>query len=97
MQYSVSPEILGTPSLNLDGELNEPLFSDVCQSISDFTGIGLSKVVYFVKSLGLKSFFANPSLLGISEEQKTLLKDLEVLIQFGAENAYGTDVTNESI
>ena len=90
MKYSVEPEILGDSTFKLDGDFDESLYPDVCKTISEFTCIELSKVVYFVHQLGLKTFFSNPSLMGISQDQEILLKNLENLIQFGAENAYGT-------
>lgn len=97
MQYPISSENLGYPTLKVDGDFNESFNPDICKTISEFTHIELSKVIYFVHNFGLKKFFSNPSLMGISGEQELLLKDLEKLILFGAENSYGTNVTTKSI
>jgi hypothetical protein len=97
MEYSVEPEILGNSTFKLDGDFDESIYQDVCKTISEFTCIELSKVVYFVRKFGLNTFFSNPSLMGISKEQEIRLNALENLLQFGAENAYETDVTPESV
>ena len=97
MKYKIEPEILGDSTLKLDGGLCENLYPDVCKTISEFTGIDLSKVVHFVNKLGLKNFFLSPAVMGISKEQEMSLRDLENLIQFGAENVYETNVYHESV
>ena len=93
MNYSTKPEIIGSPSLKLDGMDN----ADVCKTISDFTGIELSKIVYFVQNFGLKTILDNPSLLGITQDQETLLKNLRNVILFGGDDEDGTNVTSKSV
>jgi hypothetical protein len=91
MNYSTTTEILGSPSLQLDG-----MDKDVCKTISDFTGIELSKIVYFVQNFGLKTILDNPSVIGITHEQKTLLVNLKTVILFGGDED-GTNVTSKSV
>ena len=92
MNYSTTPEILGSPSLTLDGMDN-----DVCKTISDFTGIELSKIVYFVQNFGLRTILENPTLMGITEDQETLLNNLRNVILFGGDDKDGTNVTSKSV
>ena len=97
MNYSTKPEIIGSPSLKLDGMDNENLYFNACKTISDFTGIELSKIVYFVQNFGLKTILDNPSLLGITQDQETLLKNLRNVILFGGDDEDGTNVTSKSV
>ena len=92
MTYSTTPEILGSPSLTLDGFDN-----DVCKTISDFTGIELSKIVYFIKNFGLRTIMDDPSLMGITQGQETLLNNLRYVIIFGGDDGNGTNVTSKSV
>jgi len=87
MNYSTPKEILGSPSLKLDGMNNENSYSDVCKTISEFTCIELSKIAYFVQNFGLKTIFDNPSLMGITPDQETRLLDLKSIILFGDDDA----------
>ena len=80
MKYSTTTEILGSPSLQLDG-----MDKNVCKTISDFTGIELSKIVYFVQNFGLKTILDHPSLMGITQDQETLLQNLRNVILFGGD------------
>ena len=97
MNYSTPTEIIGSPSLKLDGMDNENLSSDVCKTISDFTGIGLSKIIYFVQNFGLITILDNPSLMGITQDQETRLLDLKSIIIFGGDDTNGTNVTSKSV
>lgn len=92
MNYSTTPEILGSPSLKLDG-----VDHDGCEIIANFTGIELSKIVYFVQNLGLKTILDNPSLMGLTQDQETLLNNLRKLILFGGDDQNGANVTSKSI
>ena len=92
MNYSTTPEILGSPSLTLDG-----FDENVCKTISDFTGIELSKILYFVQNFGLKTILENPTLMGITHDQETRLKDLRNVILFGGDDRNGTNVTSKSV
>lgn|GEM_PF-1366426 len=92
MNYSTTPEILGSPSLTLDG-----FDKNVCKTISDFTGIELSKILYFVQNFGLKTILDNPSLMGITQGQETLLNNLRYVILFGGDDGNGTNVTSKSV
>jgi len=97
MNYSTTAEIFGSPSLKLDGMDSENLYSDVCKTISDFTCIELSKIVYFVQNFGLKTILDNPTLMGITQDQETILLNLKTIILFGGDDAFGTNVTSKSI
>ena len=92
MNYSTTPEILVSPSLTLDGMDN-----DVCKTISNFTGIELSKIVYFVQNFGLRTILENPTLMGITHDQETQLLDLRNVILFGGDDKDGTNVTSKSV
>ena len=92
MNYSTTAEILGSPSLTLDGTDN-----DVCITISNFTGIELSKIAYFVQNFGLRTILDNPTLMGLTQDQETLLLNLRNVILFGGDDANGTNVTSKSV
>ena len=92
MNYSTTTEILGSPSLTLDG-----IDKDVCKTISDFTGIELSKIAYFVQNFGLRTIMENPTLMGLTQDQETLLLNLRNVILFGGDDANGTNVTSQSV
>ena len=91
MNYSTTAEILNSPSL-LDS-----MDHDSCKTISSFTGLELSKVVYFVHNFGLKMILETPSLMGITQEQETLLANLRTILLFGGDEAYGTNVTSKPV
>ncbi|MFZ3131445.1 MAG: hypothetical protein WA125_10185 [Desulfosporosinus sp.] len=97
MNYSTTPEILVDPSLALDGMDNENLYFDACKTISDFTGLELSKLVYFVQKFGLITILDNPTLMVITEDQETLLNNLRNIILFGGDDENGTNVTSKSV
>jgi hypothetical protein len=92
MKYSTTEENLGNPSLKLDDMDN-----NVCKTIANFTGLELSKIVYFVQNFGLKTILENPSLMGITQDQETLLHNLRNVILFGGDDEDGTNVTSKSV
>jgi hypothetical protein len=92
MKYLTTEENLGNPSLKLDDMDN-----NVCKTIANFTGLELSKIVYFVQNFGLKTILENPSLMGITQDQKTLLHNLRNVILFGGDDEDGTNVTSKSV
>lgn len=92
MNYSTTPEILLSPSLTLDG-----IDNDVCKTISNLTCIELSKIVYFVQNFGLKTILDNPTLMGITQDQETLLNNLRNVLLFGGDDEDGTNVTSKSV
>jgi len=92
MNYSTTPEILDSPSLALDG-----MDDEICKTISDFTGLELSKIIYFVQNFGLRRILEQPSLMGITQEQETILNNLRTVLLFGGDEAHGTDVTSQPV
>jgi len=92
MNYSTTAEILGSPSLTLDGFDNE-----ICETISDFTGIGLSKIAYFVQTFGLRTILDNPALMGITQDQEALCHNLRNVILFGGDDDNGANITSQSV
>jgi len=92
MKYSTTPEILSSPTLTLDG-----LDHDGYQSMSDFTGIGLAKIAYFGQRFGMKTILESPSLMGITQDQETLCRDLRKVLLFGGDDENGADVTSKSV
>ena len=92
MNYSTTPEILNSPSLALDG-----MDPESCKTISDFTGIEFLKIAYFIQHFGLKRILDNPSLMGLTSDQETLLTNLRTVLLFGGDEAYGTNVTSQPV
>jgi len=92
MNYSTTVEISGSPSLTLDS-----MDKESCKTMANFTGIDLSKLVYFIRNFGLRRVLEQPSLMGITKEQETLLKNIRILLLFGGDEAHGTNVTAQPV
>lgn len=92
MKYSTTPESLSSATLTLDG-----LDHYGYKTMSDFTGIGLAKIVYFGQHFGLKTILDRPSLMGLTQDQETRLEDLRNIILFGGDDKDGTNVTSKSV
>jgi hypothetical protein len=84
MNYPIVDEIIGTPSLKLDG-IPENQINQVSYIISNITYIKLSKVEYFIVNFGLETILNNPSIMGITPDQEDIIKNLNDLILFGGE------------
>ena len=99
MKYSTTTEILGNPSLKLDGEESEKgnIYLAVCKTISYLTAIDLSKIIYFVENFGLKTILDNPGIMGVTQDQETILRELKDVILFGDDDKGETNVTSKSI
>ena len=92
MKYSTTPESLVSPTLTLDG-----LDHDGYKMMSDFTGIGLAKIVYFGQHFGLRTILENPSFMGLTQDQETRCHDLRNVLLFGGDDQNGADVTSKSV
>lgn len=91
IKYKETKEIIGDATLKLDGDSYIYDIEKLSKYISGYTGISENKLKFFIKSLGIKRFFDNPSLIGISKDEEILLMELKELLNIKEAYIYGTN------
>lgn len=52
--------------------------------ISDFTGIDIAKITYFLNNFGIDQILQNPSIIGVDSETEKKLSELKELLDLGS-------------
>lgn len=77
VEYNIPKEIIGEPSLKLDGEIKvDKKLQNVADILSNITNIPVTKLNFFIEKFGLKCILYNPSIIGVTDEQKNMLKQV---------------------
>ena len=84
MKYDCKEEIIGSPAVKLDGDVQDDDTVRAAGIISDFTGISSSKVIYFLEKVGLGTILNKPSIMcSCPDEIKKLMELKEIVIGVG--------------
>lgn len=77
--YELQPEVLGKPSLKLDGEENQDV-KQFAKIINEHTEISEDKIESMICKFGIEEVLKNPSLLCLNKDQKQKLKQITKII-----------------
>lgn len=78
--YPTTDEVIGNPSLKLDGDSNKINNIRTSELLSEYTKINKDKILYFLDQMSLDQIFENSSLIGITPEQEILLNEFKELL-----------------
>lgn len=80
--YEKQEEIIGKPSLSLDGEQGGDSYSAAraAEIISNHVGVEKEKLKYFISNMGIKKVFEDPDIIGLDTKQKEKLNEIKELI-----------------